>query len=180
MGAGPSTVGGPVPQYILDQQAAYRAVSQPRYSTPPPATNVYTLPKLATPQAPFSQQPVRQLSPTLTLTQGTSLAPAAAPSQAVGAVARPVQAPVFRPIQQSSTGATAATAPITMAQLTQQNPQKFLGGYFTGGPDDSDMCSSGIIFLLLLVILVSVAIVLSSYSTSGENVITREKLQGIQ
>jgi hypothetical protein len=65
-----------------------------------------------------------------------------------------------------------ATRPVTMAQLT--GPQKFLGGYFTGGPDDSGICPTSIMFLLILIIIISVAIILSSYSCS-ENASDAEK-----
>lgn len=79
---------------------------------------------------------------------------------AVGAAPVQISYQAPRPVKQQGSVA----GPVTMAQLT--GSQKFLGGYFTGGPDDSGICPTSIMFLLILIIIISVAIVLSSYSCS--------------
>lgn len=164
-----------VPQWVLDQQlranspqisGGYGAASPIVFQQPPQIQR-------PTVQQQRSRQPIGPPMQQTPLTMGAvgmgAVGTGAAGTGIMGGTVRPAavgaapvqisyQAP--RPVKQQGSVA----GPVTMAQLT--GSQKFLGGYFTGGPDDSGICPTSIMFLLILIIIISVAIVLSSYSCS--------------
>jgi hypothetical protein len=109
---------------------------------------------------------------------------ASAVSQPIAVGARPQQI-VYQPPAQSEVpqnlmasalvGANAATKPVTMAQM--MGTQGFLGGYFVGGPDDSGVCPASITFLLILIIIISIAIILSNYNPCSSVSVKPQKMQ---
>lgn len=172
MGGQQSVPVGNVPQWVRDQQMAANSnqLSGGSRGTVPP---IIQAPQLQRPI--FQPQQNRQVVNTAsgvnaagkvsavragtggvsTVSRvGTVSAQPSTPSAVVAAAPAQISYNPPRPIKQGS-------APVTMSQLT--GPQKFLGGYFVGGPDDSGICPISIMFLLILVMIISIAVIISSY-----------------